>query len=179
MLDDLNNVINSTNKDNLIVLHTMGSHGPKYFERFPDSAAVYKPYCKKASPEECNREEINNAYDNTIIYTDYFISQIIELLKRHENDYDSFMIYVSDHGESLGENGVYLHGLPNFIAPEAQTHIPFILWFSDNFIMNNNLDMNVLKHHASSNYTHDNLSYTLLGLFGVKTKLYEKSLDIL
>ncbi len=179
MLEDFNRVINSTDEDVLFVLHSMGSHGPKYHNRYPDSASVFKPYCKKASPQECNEEEINNAYDNTIVYTDYFLSLVISYLEKHERDYDSFMMYASDHGESLGENGIYLHGIPYFIAPEAQTHIPLLLWLSDNYIMDNNLNLKHLKLQSNNEYTHDNLVHTLLGLFAIQTKLYNQKLDII
>ena len=179
MLDTLGDVIKETGSDVLLVLHTMGSHGPKYFNRYPESAAVFKPFCKSATPQECNKEEIVNAYDNTILYTDHFLGLVIDYLEKHKSSYDSFMIYASDHGESLGENGIYLHGLPNFIAPEAQTHIPFFMWFSNNFADDNNIDLNILKQRTEVEYSHDNLSHTLLGIYGIETSVYDKDLDIL
>ncbi len=179
MLETFDDVINNTDSDILLVLHTMGSHGPQYHNRYPDSFAVFKPYCRKATPQECSNAEIINAYDNTILYTDYFLSLIINYLKQHVKSYDAFMIYVSDHGESLGEKGVYLHGLPNFVAPEAQTHIPFLMWFSDNFVISNNINLNGLKQLEDRQYTHDNLPHTLLGLLGVQTGLYKRKLDIM
>ena len=178
MISSFDEVIDNTDSDVLLVLHSMGSHGPKYHNRFPDSFAKFKPYCKQASPQECSNEELINSYDNTIIYTDHFLSSIINYLKQHDNSYDTFMMYVSDHGESLGENGVYLHGLPYFIAPEAQTHVPFIMWFSDSFDVDNNFKPDALTQLTGNEYTHDNLSHTLLGLFGVQTRLYKHDLDI-
>jgi lipid A ethanolaminephosphotransferase len=179
LIDYFDSVIDNLDTDVLLVLHTMGSHGPQYNNRYPDSFATFKPDCKKASPQECNREQIINAYDNTILYTDYFLSQVIDYLIQHENNYDSFMMYASDHGESLGENGVYLHGLPYFMAPEAQTHVPFLMWFSDAFVEDENIKLKKLNNLTNVAYTHDNLSHTLLGLFEVETKLYDRNLDIL
>ncbi len=179
MLQEFNNVINNTDEDVLFVLHSMGSHGPKYHNRYPYSDSVFRPYCQKSTPQECNREEINNAYDNTIIYTDYFLGLIINYLKEHESDYNSFMLYASDHGESLGENGIYLHGLPYILAPEAQTHIPMLMWLSDDFITDNNLNLEQLKQQTNIEYSHDNIVHTLLGLFDVQTSLYNQKLDII
>ena len=179
MLAAFDDIIGNNDSDTLLVLHSMGSHGPKYYNRYPDSDSVFRPYCKKASPQECNREEINNAYDNTIVYTDYFLNRIIEYLEQHKKDYDSFMMYVSDHGESLGEHGVYLHGLPNFLAPEAQTHVPFFMWLSDNYVTDNHINLGNLRRLEDNEYTHDNLSHTLLGLFNIQTGLHNPKLDII
>ena len=127
--------------------------------------------------EECSREEISNAYDNSILYTDYFLFKVINFLKKYDESYETAMIYMSDHGESLGENGIYLHGLPYFMAPEAQIHIAGLMWFGKKI----SRDINITKIRENSNrkYTHDNLFQTLLGIFEVKTELYNKNLDIL
>lgn len=157
-------------KDILIVLHQMGNHGPSYYKRYTKKFEKFTPVCKTNQLEECNQKEISNAYDNAILYTDYFLSEVINLLKNNENSYKTTMIYMSDHGESLGEHGLYLHGLPYFMAPDAQTHIGALMWFGKN------------NQHTFDNqkaYSHDNLVHTLLGLFHVKTKLYKKELDIL
>lgn len=179
LIESFNDVIKNSESDILLVLHTMGSHGPLYYKRFPDSFAKFNPYCKKSSPQECNNDEIINAYDNTIYYTDYFLGLVIEYLEQNKKDYSAFMMYVSDHGESLGENGVYLHGLPFLIAPDAQIHVPFLIWFSDGFIKDKNINLNVVKQYTNIEYTHDNLSHTLLGLFGIKTRIYDANLDII
>ncbi|GMR08113.1 MAG: phosphoethanolamine--lipid A transferase [Gammaproteobacteria bacterium] len=178
LLDHLDKHINNTKSDILIVLHTLGSHGPKYFKRFPDTFAAFKPYCTRSAPQECDASEIVNAYDNTILYTDYILSKTIKYLKENNSNYNSFMVYFSDHGESLGEDGIYLHGLPYFLAPEAQTHVPLIVWFSDYFADDNNIDITELQYKREKEYSHDNLSYSLLGLFNVKTSLYDRELDI-
>ena len=117
-------------KDMLVVLHTMGSHGPAYYKRYPDSFEVFLPACQTNQLNECNDEEINNAYDNTIVYTDYVLSKLIALLENNTKVDESAMFYVSDHGESLGENGIYLHGMPYLIAPDEQEMVAALMWFN-------------------------------------------------
>jgi lipid A ethanolaminephosphotransferase len=168
-----------TDKDVLFVLHTLGSHGPKYYKRYPASFSKFEPACKKATPQECTDEEIINAYDNTILYTDHVLSQLIDYLKKQQNNTASFLIYASDHGESLGENGVYLHGLPYFLAPEAQTRVPMFAWFSKNYIDNNLLDLDTMKNKAKQALSHDNLSHSLLGAYGVSSRIYQQKYDLL
>ena len=169
----------NSNADILIVLHTMGSHGPKYYRRYPDTFSRFEPACKKATPQECSDKEIINAYDNTILYTDYVLSRLIAYLQTKRADADAFLIYASDHGESLGEKGVYLHGLPYFLAPEAQTHVPMFVWFSDNYIKNEKLDMDKIKALQNSEVSHDYLSHTLLSAFDVKTEVYKPDHDLI
>ena len=171
--DKIDKYIDQTDADILLVFHSFGSHGPSYYKRYPQEFARFKPYCQKSSPQECNSEEIKNAYDNTILYTDYVLNQVIEHLKAKSEDYESFMFYASDHGESLGENGVYLHGLPYFLAPKAQTHIPLITWFSSDYAKNHQIDLNTLKQQENSSFSHDNISHSLLGLFDVTADTYQ------
>ena len=175
MLVGLDDIISKSKKDMIIVLHQMGNHGPAYYLRYPKKFEKFKPVCKTNQLEACTQEEISNAYDNAILYTDYFLSKVISLLKQHEASADTAMIYMADHGESLGENGLYLHGLPYFMAPDHQKHVGALMWFSRDFI----LDKNNLKNRSTEKYTHDNLFSTLLGIFNVKTKVYEKEMDIL
>ena len=126
----------------------------------------------------CSTEEIMNAYDNTIFYTDHFLSKLISLLTDETDNIDTAMLFVSDHGESLGEHNVYLHSLPYMIAPEEQTHVPFITWLSNNFIKNNHLDQSCLKKNVKNVYSHDNLFHTVLVLTYVETSIYMPELDI-
>lgn len=172
---------NAENKDSdvLIVLHTLGSHGPKYYRRYPDEFSVFEPACKKSSPQECTDQEIVNAYDNTILYTDHVLSQLIKYLKIKQSENETFLVYASDHGESLGENGVYLHGLPYFLAPKAQTHVPMLSWFSEQYIKNQKLDFTAMRNRQDEKVSHDNLSHTLLSAFGVETKVYQSKYDLL
>ena len=180
MLEYIDEVIEK-NRDNdvLLVMHTLGSHGPLYYRRVPEEHTRFRPYCRKSTPQDCSTEEIVNAYDNTILYTDYFLGKIIDRLQRPGNQFDSFMMYVSDHGESLGENGIYLHGLPYLLAPEAQIHVPMMMWFSDSYIVDNRLNIGKIRKVAGNYFSHDNLTHTLLRLFHIRTDLYKNSLDIL
>jgi lipid A ethanolaminephosphotransferase len=182
LLENLETYIDSTDSDVLIVLHMLGSHGPRYYRRFPERFTQFKPFCAKSSPEECSQEEIINAYDNTVLYTDFVLSQAITLLKQNEHKYESFLMYASDHGESLGEKGIYLHGLPYAIAPETQTQVPFILWFSDNYLVNHQLNKKKIQLSADKmheqHFSHDYLSHSLLRLFDVDTKLYKSDHDV-
>ena len=178
-MDEQLKALKGSQKDVLFVLHTLGSHGPKYYKRYPDAFSKFEPACKQATPQECSDKEIINAYDNTILYTDHVLSQLINYLKSQQNSAETFLIYASDHGESLGENGVYLHGLPYFIAPKAQTHIPMLMWLSESYQSNRSLEMNQLKQRESTNkISHDNLSHSLLGAFEVQTELYRKNDDL-
>ena len=164
-------------KDILIVLHQMGNHGPAYYKRYTKDFEKFRPTCKTNQLEKCSQKEIENAYDNAILYTDNFLVKTIDFLKKYDKSYDTAMIYMSDHGESLGENGVYLHGLPYFMAPDAQTHIGSIMWFGKS--MSKKIDAKSLRKRADKEYTQDDLFHTLLGIFNVKTKEYDKSMDIL
>ena len=177
MLINLQDYIDEQNKkDTLIVLHTMGSHGPAYYKRYPEEFEVFKPVCKTNQLNECTNKEINNAYDNTIVYTDYFLSKVIELLKRNSKESDTAMYYVSDHGESLGEGGLYLHGMPYFMAPDEQIEVPAFMWFDDSF--SSLLDIEFIRKNAALPHSHDNLFHTLLGLMDVETELYQKDMDL-
>ena len=162
------------NKDVLIVLHQMGNHGPAYYKRYTQAFETFTPVCKTNQLEACTKEEINNAYDNALLYTDDFLVKTIGLLKQYNQTHQTAMIYMSDHGESLGENGIYLHGLPYFMAPDAQIHIATLLWEND--ALKTSFDFS--KIPASTTYTQDHLFHSLLGLFKVKTKVYDASLDM-
>jgi len=157
-----------------IVLHTKGSHGPAYYKRYPKEFEKFKPVCKTNQLQNCKKEEVVNGYDNTILYTDYILNKTIKLLEKNSDKYSVAMYYMADHGESLGEKGIYLHGLPYFIAPDVQKHPASIVWFGDNF----NINFNCAKQLSNNKYSHDNLFSTILGLVGVKTKVYNPKMDI-
>lgn len=163
------------NGDIFIVLHQMGNHGPAYYKRYPESFEFFKPSCQTNQLEQCSNEEINNAYDNALRYTDYFLAKTIELLKQNSARFETAMLYVGDHGESLGENGLYLHGLPYLIAPQSQTQVPALLWLGESY-QTNRQSIARKKDRALS---HDNLFHTLLGLFEIETDEYDESQDIL
>ena len=166
------------NKDILIVLHQMGNHGPAYYKRYPKSFEKFTPVCNTNQLEQCTQEEVGNTYDNAILYTDYFLSEVIKFLKTYSNSHETAMLYMSDHGESLGENGLYLHGMPKLIAPEEQVKIPTILWLGDGE-MSEDYNLQKLKELSKNNFSQDNLFHTLLGLFEVETNVYDSKMDIL
>ena len=174
--DEINKFVNEKNQnDRIVVLHMIGSHGPLYYKRYPRKWAKFQPECTNANPSNCSIEELKNAYDNTIVYQDFVLSEIIDklrLMKKQQKQVDITMIYVSDHGESLGEKGVFLHTFPYKIAPKEQIEIPFIIWTT-------NADLKA-KFKTKSNFpvSHDNLSHTLLGIFDVESKAKDDSLDL-
>ena len=129
------------------------NHGPAYYKRYPADYERFTPVCRTNQFDECTKEEINNAYDNAVLYTDYFLTQVIALLKNNTNRFETAMVYMSDHGESLGENGVYLHGLPFAIAPDEQTHIGAMIWLDDGF----KIDKKALRNKSELPFSHDNL----------------------
>lgn len=163
--------------DIFIVLHQMGNHGPAYYKRYPEEFEKFTPVCKTNQLEECSLEEINNAYDNAILYTDYFLSKTIDFLQSIKTGFETSMIYVSDHGESLGENGIYLHGLPNMIAPDVQRHVPMIFWFGDSYDQHE-INLSLLKSRTNERFSHDNIFHTILGMMEVKTHRYDKNMDM-
>jgi lipid A ethanolaminephosphotransferase len=162
----------------VVVLHQMGSHGPAYFKRVPPEFKKFQPECLTNNLSECTREQITNSYDNTLLYTDQLLASSIKWLKARENTARSAMIYVSDHGESLGEKGIYLHGLPYAIAPDEQKQIPWINWFSPEFVAAQKLDVACLQKNAGQRITHDHLFHSVLGLLDVKTALHQPKLDV-
>ncbi|MGL4674756.1 MAG: sulfatase-like hydrolase/transferase, partial [Wohlfahrtiimonas sp.] len=139
----------------------------------------FQPSCDTSKIETCSSETLTNTYDNTIRYTDYVLNQTVELLKQYNDDYEVAMMYVSDHGESLGESSFYLHGTPYAIAPKEQTEIPLIFWSSKDFASNHKLNLSCLQNKAqASEYSHDNIFHSLLGLLQVKTAAYDDRLNI-
>lgn len=160
------------------VLHMLGNHGPSYFRRYPPAYARFQPACEQDDLRLCSREEIVNAYDNALLYTDHVLASLIGTLQTHADRVDSFMLYVSDHGESLGEKGLYLHGMPYAIAPDEQTRVPMTLWWSDGWRAHSGLDPACLRHHAAAPVQHDHLFHTVLGLLDVLSRVYEPAWDL-
>ena len=164
--------------DQLIVLHQLGNHGPAYDRRYPDAFRHFKPVCATADLPRCSREQIVNAYDNALLYTDHVLAQAITLLRSAGSTHDTALLYLSDHGESLGENGLYLHGLPYAIAPEVQLQVPMLLWLSEGLARQHRIDPACLRQRAAQPASHDHLFHSLLGLMDVTTALYEPALDL-
>lgn len=180
MLSNLQAYIdNHPQGDIFIVLHQMGNHGPAYYKRYPKEFEKFTPTCETNQLESCTSEEISNTYDNAILYTDYFLAKTIALLKKNNDQFESSLIYVSDHGESLGESGIYLHGLPNMLAPDVQKHIPVLMWFSDSFNFKDEINYSALQNKTDIRYSHDNIFHTILGLLEIKTNVYDISMDII
>lgn len=172
--------INQLQGNGVIVLHTIGSHGPTYNHRYPPAFSKFTPTCETKQIQECSQEQLINTYDNTILYADYIVDKAIELLKAHQEKFTTSLVYLSDHGESLGEKGVYLHGLPYAIAPEFQTRVPLLIWLSPDYQQRYAVDYTCLNRLATSQkYSQDNLFSTLLGMTGVQTREYVAADDIL
>lgn len=162
--------------DILIVMHQMGNHGPAYYLRYPPAFENFTPACKTNELNRCSREEINNAYDNAILYTDYFLSKVIESLEKNSAKFEAALFYVSDHGESLGEGGIYLHGLPKMLAPKEQLHVPAIMWFARSY---HDVDVARVRAKQNDRFTHDNVFHTVLGLLEIESSAYRPELDLL
>ncbi len=175
LLSKLGQRIQSAQKNKIfVVLHTAGSHGPTYYKKYPKSFEHFQPVCKTVDLKTCSRQELINTYDNTIIYTDYFLKKTIDILKKQH--IPSMMIYASDHGESLGEYGLYLHGTPYTIAPDVQKNIPMILWLSPK--LRNTKALKSLSSLQAHHYSHHNIFHTILGAFGMHSSIYNQKLDI-
>jgi len=162
----------------VIVMHQMGSHGPAYYKRVPDNFKKFQPECKSNALQECSREQVVNSFDNTIFYTDYFLAQAIQWLKKSEATAAPALLYVSDHGESLGENNLYLHGLPYRVAPDVQKRVPWITWLSPRFEKQSGLINTCLKNKTDTALTHDNYFHSVLGLMNVSSEVYQEKLDV-
>ena len=165
--------------DTVVVLHMIGSHGPAYFKRYPEKFEAFSPACRSADLSRCSRETIVNAYDNSIRYTDHVLSELVGLLRGVNSRFDTAMLYVSDHGESLGEKGLYLHGIPYALAPREQVHVPMLMWISSGMRQRLGLDLACLAARRGDALTHDNLFHSVLGLAMVDTGAYIEGLDLL
>lgn len=178
LLINLHDMITNMPDDAVLVLHTMGSHGPAYYQRYPEVFRRFTPTCDTNQIQQCTREQLRNTYDNTVLYTDHILAEIIKLLQ-NESGLASAMWYFSDHGESLGENGIYLHATPYAIAPEEQTRVPMLFWANHDFSSISNLDMDCLRRHAhQQEFSHDNIFHSVLGLMDVRTSEYQIQLDL-
>lgn len=167
------------NQGNLfVIMHQLGSHGPAYFKRYPAVFKRFTPACETEDLHRCSQAEIVNAYDNSLLYTDFVLGRVIDFLDRAQATHDTAMLYVSDHGESLGEGGLYLHGMPHAIAPDVQTRVPFLVWLSPAFRRAFGVDEKCLRDRAAQPVSHDNLSHSLLGVLDVQTSVYDPKLDL-
>ena len=180
LLENIEEQIDGMKGNRLVALHLIGSHGPTYFQRYPKDQAFFQPDCPRADIENCSVEQIVNTYDNTIRYTDFVIDQTIAKLKTLEDRYNTALIYVSDHGESLGENGLFLHGMPYGLAPDFQKRVPMMFWMSSGFKQDKHINSDCLTQKAqqTETHSHDNVFHSLLGIMDVETNAYDGKLDI-
>jgi len=161
-------ILNSENNKILIVLHTSTSHGPAYYKKYPPEFNQFTPVCKSVELAKCTQQELINAYDNTILYTDHILAALIEELKQVQ-EYNTSMIFISDHGESLGEKNLYMHGIPLSIAPKEQYEIPFIVWASDD----------TLEFKESKMLSQHHVFHTVLDLLKIDSPVYDENMSIL
>ncbi|HXR01722.1 MAG TPA: sulfatase-like hydrolase/transferase, partial [Pseudomonas sp.] len=178
LLQGLQGFIDNLDKDTVLVLHQMGSHGPEYFKRYPKEFEKFTPVCESNALNNCSRESIINGYDNTLLYTDHVLASLIDILRDNQNKVDTAMLYLSDHGESLGEYNLFLHGTPYMLAPDQQKHVPMIAWFSDNYQQAFAVDTHCLQKERNAPLSQDNLFHSMLGLLQVHTSVYNPALDM-
>ena len=177
MLNGLHDAIDDNPGDVVVVLHQLGNHGPAYFKRYGEEFRTFTPDCRNADLGKCSRQEIVNAYDNAIVATDDFLAKTIDMLAA-DDTHDTAMIYVSDHGESLGEGNLYLHGLPYAIAPATQIKVPMVVWLSEGLQRDRGIDQACVEREAGKPISHDNLFHSVLGLMQVATKDRKDELNI-
>jgi lipid A ethanolaminephosphotransferase len=162
----------------VLVLHQMGSHGPAYYKRSPATAKRFLPECDSPALQDCAPSALVNAYDNSIVYTDHVLAKSIAWLSRQSGGYDPMLLYVSDHGESLGENSLYLHGMPYALAPREQTRVPMLIWLPPQSEAATGVTRACLQQQRDAALSHDNLFPTVMGLMGVHSRLLDPALDL-
>lgn len=175
---NLRRELDTVRRDTVIVLHMMGNHGPAYFRRYPPEFRRFLPDCRTAELRDCTRAQVVNAYDNAILYTDHVLAGIVRTLRAAAPGIDGAMWYVSDHGESLGEKGLYLHGIPSAIAPAEQTHVPMIVWLSPRLAQAAGVGMPCVRRNAGRPLSHDYLFHSVISLLDVRTSVYRPERDV-
>ncbi len=175
-IDEAFNALKTQNHT-VLFLHMMGSHGPAYYKRSTESEKVFGKECTDPTFKSCSKESIRAAYDSSIRYTDRVVAELIRKLQNRA-DINTALIYLSDHGESLGENGLYLHGAPYYIAPDEQKIVPMVMWFSEPFKKNYTIDTRVIEENSHKPVTHDHLYHTILGLLNVRSSTYDSQWDL-
>ncbi|WP_426238009.1 phosphoethanolamine transferase [Pseudomonas sp. TWP3-2] len=178
LLQGLQSFIDHLDKDTVLVLHQMGSHGPEYFKRYPKEYEHFTPVCESNALNNCSRESIVNGYDNTLVYTDHVLSSLIDVLRNNQDKVDTAMLYLSDHGESLGEYNLFLHGTPYMLAPDQQKHVAMLAWFSDSYQKSYAVDTHCLQMSRDKPLSQDNLFHSMLGLLEVHSSVYQQDLDM-
>jgi len=164
-------------QDRLVMLHQIGSHGPSYYQRYPRDSAPFMPDCTTNAIQTCDKQALVNSYDNSIAYTDQVLSGLIDQLAQDDR-YQSSLVYVSDHGESTGEKGLYLHGAPYMFAPSQQTHVPMLTWFSAAFTAAHAEQVRCIQQQKHAELSHDNIFHSVLGLLAIQTTVKKPALDL-
>lgn len=165
----------STSDRIFVTLHQKGSHGPAYVDRYPADFGAFAPVCDSVQVSKCTEQSLINAYDNSILYTDFLLADLITQLDAIPNA-NVAMLYVSDHGQSLGEGGYYLHGAPVSIAPKEQLDVPFLVWMSDGFMQTRGLRYADIMPETT--YAHDFPFHSVMGAFGMRSEIYKPEFDI-
>ena len=178
LFEGLEEKLRKTTRDTLVVLHLKGSHGPAYYKRYPARFEQFVPACKSNDLASCDNAALRNSYDNSVLYTDHVVGESIEMLKRLDKQFATGLLYVSDHGESLGEGGLFLHGLPYALAPKEQTRVPMFAWVSADFVKLENWDVRCMAEQVKTPRSHDNVYSTILGLMEIETAEYKVELDL-
>lgn len=177
IIRSLHSEIKKLSKNNtIIVINQRGSHDP-YNKRYPKEFEIYKPTCD-TDIGGCSIEELINVYDNSIYYSSYNLKQILDILSKDLKDYNTMLLYVSDHGDGFGEDGVWTHGMPYSEATDYVKKVPLLLWFSDNFVDEFKIDKKCLTNKINDNLSHDNIFHSMLGLFDIENEYYDENLDI-
>ncbi|WP_295852847.1 sulfatase-like hydrolase/transferase [uncultured Xylophilus sp.] len=161
----------------VVVMHQMGSHGPAYWRRSAPENKRFQPECATHALAQCDHQALINVYDNSIAETDRFLARTIDWLGARRDRHTVGMLYLSDHGESLGEYGLFLHGMPYALAPDVQKHVPMVLWLDAPFAARTGTDAACVGAGREAALTHDNLYPTVLGLLDVRTPTYRRPLD--
>lgn len=176
LLRELDLRLPQVNADSVLVLHMLGSHGPAYFQRYPERFARFQPICTEVELQRCAPEALRNSYDNSVLYSDFVLSQIIQRVQA-QNQLNGAVVFISDHGESTGESGFFLHGAPYALAPKEQTEVPMWLWFSDNFLRARQLEPGCGAQAMQTDTSHDAVFHMLLKLMAISTEAYQAKLD--
>lgn len=178
LLDGLQGFIDRLHQDTVLVLHQRGSNGPDYYRRYPKAYEHFTPACQDAALNRCTPASVVNAYDNTLVYTDHVLSALIDVLRKNQDRVDTAMVYLSDHGESLGEYNQYLHGSPWLLAPDQQKRVPLLAWFSEGYKRAFSVDTHCLQQERNRPLSQDYLFHSMIGLLQVDTQVYERRLDL-
>lgn len=176
LIAELRAALPKVTADSVLVLHMLGSHGPAYYQRYPKQFARFQPVCESVELQNCTPEALNNSYENSVLYTDFVLAEMLKTLQLN-SAIDATLFFVSDHGESTGEGGFFLHGAPYAIAPTEQTRVPMLIWFSESFGKARKLSADCVAREVHAETSHDAVFPMLLRLMDIQTNAYRAELD--